>query len=289
MKTLFISSLALFFSVLNITSVSADTPPAVSSREYKLMLQPSLFNGNNPVAMINTYWNDLKTVINTVLSRSTSGNFMLSHQRIIRFYDTLSSCLLNRNNLIFRERIEGDQREVTLKYRSPDRFIAAYQDMSAIAGDAETKFEEDLSAPFISKYSHSTTQNISSSKNLNRMDDPIGLYPGLLSYQFDDTLPIAIVGNLTITEQVYQGPSIDLGSKNGEFSLTLWYANGNTGAPVVAEISFKYADANEDYSENVVARAKILFELMQTMDTWQISTALTKTAYVYGYNPSFCQ
>ncbi len=209
--------------------------PDVGSREYKLMLDPSLFTGSNPSSAIANYWNVLEDLVETNVGRSASGSFSLHKSRTVRFYDTPNSCVLKNNSLVFRERVENGDREVTLKFRSPDRFISGHQDMSASGSDAETKFEEDISAPFISKYSYSTTQEISRSKNLNKIDDPIGLYPGLESYNFDEDEAIALVGNLEISERVYKGTDVDLGNKDGDFSLTLWYKDGVLNAPVVAE------------------------------------------------------
>lgn len=204
-------------------------------------------------------------------------------------YDTAGSCLLYNNSLIFRERVEDGDREVTLKYRSVDRYKAGHQDMEGTESGAETKFEQDLGAPYTSKFSHSTTQPISESKNLNKLDDPIGLYPDHMEqYNFDEDTAIVKVGGLTIYEKVYKGTSVDLGNKDGEFSLTLWYTSSTSTTPAVAEISFKYSDVDEDFSEYVVTRAKKLFELMQTLSAWNNPNSTTKTAFVYNYNPSFC-
>lgn len=286
MKTpkLTLALLALCFAA---SSLLALTP--VGSREYKLMLDPALFAGSSPATAVSQFWNDLEPLIENNLSRTATGTFALTKSRTVRFYDTPLTCVLNNHSYSFRERVENSAREVTLKFRSPDRYISQYEDLSGTETDASTKFEEDISAPFASKYSNSTTQGISDTKNLNKMDDPIRLYPGLLSYGFDDTEAIAIVGNLTVEESVYEGTEVDLGNENGAFSLTLWYKSGITTVPVIAEISFKHKDAAEDYSQNVVTRSKTLFELMQTMSGWLSPSSLTKTAYVYSYDPAFCQ
>jgi hypothetical protein len=156
----------------------------------------------------------------------------------------------------------------------------------------KSKFEEDLAAPFISKYSFSTKQDIGNGKNLNKMDDAVGLYPGLEDENFDETLDIDKVGNLTINEYVYKNASVDLGALDSEFSLTLWYNESvSTTQPIVAEISFKYEETNEAFTNNVVTRAKNLFAAMQ-QDTalviWNAQNSLTKTATVYQYDSSFC-
>jgi len=277
-------------SILAFSLVVANAAPTkVTSREYKLMLDASLFTGTNPLTAVTQYWSALGNLIDNDLERDRSGSFSLAKDRTVMVYDTAGSCLLYNNSLIFRERVEDGDREVTLKYRSLDRYKAGHQDMDGTSSDAETKFEQDLGAPYTSKFSHSTTQGISDSKNLNKLDDPIGLYPDHMEqYNFDPDTAIVKVGGLTIYEKVYKGTSVDLGNKDGEFSLTLWYTSSTSTTPAVAEISFKYKDADEDFTENVVTRAKKLFELMQTLSTWNNPNSTTKTAFIYNYNPSFC-
>lgn len=281
MKKFTIILIALF-----VTLLQAQTK--VGSREYKLMLDASKFTGANPISAVFNYWNALNSKIATDLDRTTSGSFSLAKNRTVMMYDTVGSCLLYNNSLIFRERVENGDREVTLKFRSLDRYIAGHQDMSGTEADAETKFEQDLGAPYTSKFSHSTTQGISSSKNLNKLDDPIRLYPDIEKYNFNDETSIVKVGGLTIYEKVYKGTEVDLGNKDAGFALTLWYTSSTSTTPAVAEISFKYKDVNEDFSENVVTRAKKLFEIMQTLTTWNNPNSTTKTAFIYNYNPSFC-
>lgn len=278
---------------LSISVSAADVD--VGSREYKILLNTNLFTGNTSAraSKVSNYWTALKDVIeNSSIERNTSGSLSLDKDRIVIFYDVEGSCDLFNADYIFRERIDNSNREVTLKYRSPDRFIATKKDMDGTESGWKSKFEEDLAVPFISKYSFSTKQGISNSKNLNKMDDPVGLYPGLEDEIFDETLDIEKVGNLTVNEYVYKNATVDLGALDAEFSLTLWYNESvSATAPIVAEISFKYEDTNEDFSNNVVMRAKALFTSMQqdtTLVSWNAQNSLTKTATVYQYDSSFC-
>ncbi|GAA6134198.1 hypothetical protein NBRC116188_09870 [Oceaniserpentilla sp. 4NH20-0058] len=267
----------------------------VGSREYKILLDPSAFTGNatTRATKVNDYWNDLKNVIeNDSIERNTSGNLSLEKTRTVAFFDVQGSCDLYNNNYTFRERVENTDREVTLKFRSADRFIASKKDMDGTESGWESKFEEDLATPFVSKYSYSTKQEIGSSKNLNKLDDPIGLYLGLEDENLDDTLDIEKVSGLTVNEYVYRNASVDLGALDAEFSLTLWYNETvTTTLPIVAEISYKYEDTNEGFSNNVVTRAKELFTAMQThssFNNWNAQNSLTKTATIYQYNSNFC-
>jgi len=279
------SIIALLFSL------ACQAAPAVGSREYKLMLNATLFNGARPFTQVDQYWAELQNLIQGApISRNAGGLFSLTKQRIVKFYDTPSSCVLKAQGYTFRERIENSQREVTLKFRSNDRFISGYKNMQGNTGRSPvTKFEEDISAPFVSKYSHSTTQSIGQGKNLNKMNDPIGLYSGLATYNFNSNEPIILVSGLAVSEKVYKGPWVDLGNLNASFSLTLWYDSSSSMMPLVAEISFKYKESKENYSDNVTNRALAVFEAMQSMSNWVSASSLTKTAFVFAYvNPSFC-
>jgi hypothetical protein len=298
----------------------------VTSREYKVMLNPSGFTGTDPSSSVASLWTALKPIIDSTTGLKSgsvhrySGSFSLDKTRAVRFFDTTGSnkCVLNKANYIFRERVpmtgtteDSSKREVTLKYRDTDSYISAKKDMSGSDGDAESKFEEDIArkvvtipsgsgtvrvtdvkATMTSLYSFSTNEPISSSKNLNAMDDPLGIYPGLAagvseenaSYNTSDAL--VIVSGLQIYERVYTGGVIDLGGLTAEVDVTLWYnkSASSYNTPLVAELSFNYelADPGDDFTHDVVWRAKQLFLGLQSMSQLDPSRA-TKTAFVYDY------
>lgn len=292
-KTIVNNIISTSILCLSVSVSAADVD--VGSREYKILLNTSAFTGNTSTraSKVSNYWAVLKNVIeNSSIERNTSGGLSLEKDRTVIFYDVEGSCDLFNAGYVFRERINNGNREVTLKYRSSDRFIATKKDMDGTMSGWESKFEEDLAVPFISKYSFSTKQEISNSKNLNKMDDPVRLYPGLENENFDEALYIKKVGNLTVNEYVYKNASVDLGALDAKFSLTLWYNEFvSTTAPIVAEISFKYEDTNESFSNNVVTRAKSLFTAMQqdaTLVSWNAQNSLTKTATIYQYDNNFC-
>ena len=70
----------------------------------------------------------------------------------------------------------------------------------------------------------------------------------------------------------------------------MWYDDSPTSKqPKIAEISFKYKDAEEDYSGKVASRAKQVFTAMQGMSNWVSQKSQTKTSFVYEYgNVPFC-
>ena len=324
--------LLAFFLVLTSLAIQSSQAkdPTITSREYRLMLKSENFSGADPSVAIQTLWSThLQPVIdNTLGLRSNNkhryhGNFQLDKERMVSFWDTPTprSCLLKRHGYIFRERVRIEEdnekkREVTLKFRSADRYLSATKEMIAKHDKAETKFEEDISQvivqvfdengvlhrysdskpSFRSVYSHSTTQPIGVNKTLNNMNDVLDLYPGLRDGLKDEDAnvskdeTIVLVSDLEVYEKVYQGPIMDLGKLDAKFSLTLWYFNNDQADthPLIAEISFKYElqDGENTFPRKVVKRAKDLFEAMQTLRAID-PTSSTKTAAVYDYD-NFC-
>lgn len=268
--------------------------PGIVSREYKLELQTNQFSYQTEADNVASLIQASKAAIELAIGRNVSGTPLLKNQRDIRFFDTPSTCELYHHGYSFRERVENGQSEVTLKFRSPDRYISDFEDVSSNASGADTKLEADIGAnstnDFKILYSHSTT--VPNSRNLNNMEDINHYFPGFKSqYDLSDSLPLTAVGFLTIRERVYKDVIIDLGSIDAEISVTLWYLGVPLGAqtPVIAEISFKYADPSADYTRQVVNRAKVAFDALKALHSWVDPDSITKTAFIYTYSPTFCQ
>jgi hypothetical protein len=195
---------------------------------------------------------------------------------------------VNRESGRRQEEVSGD-REVTLKFRHPGRVLVQDRDMSAEDGakGPEPKFEEDVKPkPDKPLYSFSTKQRISGSKNLNRMDDPGRLYPGLPerldAYRPDDS--IVKVGGFTANERVITGADFQISGApkvEAKSALIVWHdAAGATQRPEVAEFSFKYDElvGNQDL-EKICDR---VLQLLGELTDWVDPASLTKTAFVYS-------
>ncbi|WCN09888.1 hypothetical protein GV055_13665 [Marinomonas mediterranea] len=279
---------------LSLTSVAVLANPDVTSREYKLMLDTSKFNYVTEQSDVLALVGDVESVVESAINRNVSGTPQLERVRDVHFYDTPNTCLLNDMGYSFRERVENGISEVTLKFRSPDRYISDYEDVSSSTSGSETKLEADVGANSINNfkvaYGHSTTAP--NTRNINDMKDVNAHFDGFdHDYNLSDNLALNAVGGLDISERVYKDVYIDLGSYDAEVSVTLWYRDNpatNT-TPLVAEVSFKYKDANADYSRKVVNRAKQSFDAIRTLTSWVDPNSLTKTRFVYQYDPNFCQ
>jgi hypothetical protein len=263
---------------------------AVISREYKLMFKPGLFPGDTDAVLAQAarFWDDYVEILGDLM-RGVDGSLdRVKHRREIRFFDT-EDRLLRCSDYAFRERIDVDkgQREVTLKFRHPDRYIAQGRDLDAANDDdSETKLEEDIKPPFLKLYSYSTKQPIDDELRLENLGVVADLYPGLRHDLdgFDADLALKTVGGFTAREAVIDGGGLIIGKDEGEeaeCALVVWHGEDDD-QPVVAEFSYKYGDEHERYGKKVAARAYEAFELVQTMDDWRDKESLTKTAYIYS-------
>jgi hypothetical protein len=271
----------------------------VKSREYKVMVDSSLCI-------------DLKAALSSIrhetedLARSLglgfAGQFDAEDpkERTILFLDT-PDFTVRQNGLLLRQRVKckSGTTEYTLKCRTPDRYIAAGRDLSPGPKLApESKLEEDIGVPFISRFSHSTTVSLDAHQELagknypTRLSTAARLFPGLLALQRDG-LPCAPetaltpVRGLNVFEQVFNGPKVHFPRGRSRSSpmladvaLILW-SKSQKGRVLTAELSFRYEAEKEAFPADVASGAKRFFEGLQYLD-WTRPEAITKTQYMYG-------
>lgn len=269
--------------------------PKVTSREYKLLLDPNNFNYGMEASDVNRYFAQAKTVIENKISRTVTGTMQLDAQREIRFYDTQGSCPLNSMGYSLRERIENGTKEVTLKYRGYDHYITDFEDLSSSVAGAKTKLEDDITRKdnlgFLVAASKSIT--VPTTRTINDFEDINTLFAGFKNnYSFSPTQALQVVSGLTIYERKYAGPRIDLGEFDADIELSLWYTQMPYSGlkPAVAEVSFKYADTNGNYIKKVVSRAALSFAALKTLTQLNASSSTaSKTQFVYDYQSGFCQ
>jgi hypothetical protein len=264
----------------------------VTSREYKVMLSASRLDGDEAAMMarVGRFWIEMATAL-APLDIPTTGSFSgVKARRLIRFFDT-DEHSLHADSYIVRERedVDSHEREVTLKFRHADRYVAADRRMDAAADmTVKTKFEEDVKPPFVSVFSFSTTLPLESGHVLEQVRDVANLFPGLPE-ALDDLptdRPLVLVGDFVGHEVVLEGATLLLGKRDieAECALVVWYDHGaDDTTPVVAEFSFKYGDDQEDYRGSVARDAyEILKVLEGGLDGWVDPDSRTKTAFVYA-------
>lgn len=278
---------------------------SVESREYKVMLRPDLFAGDETALLhkAGEFWKAFTEAIEDIVLDTDGDLDSITKKRAISFFDTADRCL-RKSDYMFRERqdMEGStdepETEVTLKFRHPDRYLAQGRNMDAsVEDDGETKLEEDIKSPFQSLFSHSTTQPVSPEDSFKTMSDIAALYPdveeSLECYEPDEI--VTRVGDFTAREVVIAGGDKDADFEirsdskvEAECALVVWYdLNGSETEPVIAEFSFRYGDKKERYPAKMVQRAYEAFQCLQEeLAEWLDPESMTKTAYVYSRGES---
>lgn len=281
---------------------------SVISREYKVMLLTGPFVGDESAVLqaAGKFWEAFTGVIEDVVL-DTDGNLeRIKRKRAISFFDTEDLCL-RRSGYVFRRRAEIDtdgqevESQVTLKFRHPDRYMSQDRNMDAADPDEDvdpkeikTKLEEDIKAPFVSLFSHSTTQPINRQRELQQFGDVADLYTGIKNgvgcYHADSL--IKKVADFTAKELVIAGSKDEDAQfkisrkpkENAECCLIIWYDPAiSSTRPVVAEFSFRYGDKKEQYTAGMALRAHDAFRRLQKhLGGWVDPNSLTKTAYVFS-------
>lgn len=261
----------------------------VQSREYKVMLRPQRFGGGE-AAMVQAageFFRAFCANAVNVVADADGELGTIKNRRLITFFDT-SKQLLNGSGYIFRERVDlkSPKREVTLKFRHADRFVAQDRSMDPSgAATAKTKFEEDIKSPFLSLYSFSTT--VPAETTSPGLGDLGQLFPDLAQKVtgFDTSETLAAVNGFTARELVVEGGSIKFSKQpkvEADCALIVWYDQaGPTDGPVAAEFSFRYGDETEAYGGAAALVAFDTFSGLQQLTDWIDPNGPTKTAFAF--------
>lgn len=263
----------------------------IVSREYKVMLRPGRFAGDEKRLLKSALalWRDFAKSIAGVVVGTTGALNRISVRRLITFVDTPKQHL-NQAGYILRERrdLDKDERQITLKFRHLDRYVAEHRNM-AVRADVRgrTKFEEDIKGPFVSLYSFSTTVT-GEDRPLNRLKDAARMFPGLEERMVDFTedATLSAVKGFTARELVVSGANLQIGKTpemEAECALIVWYDHrGARTAPVAVELSYRYADDDENYGFGMSRRAFDVFgALREKLGKWIDPKPRTKTAFVF--------
>lgn len=192
---------------------------------------------------------------------------------------------LRQSGFALRLREEAGGFQINLKYRGPDRYISAAQDLSG-SQKGKIKFEEDILPPFGSKFSHSNSIETDTKPPLETIKDVASLFPGIGRLGIGEDTPVKTANDFRALEVVRKLCKFQFGKTEIiKASLSFWYLVMDTDWPLVGEFSFDY-DATEsdksdleNYSLQVVEGAKGFFGALQNQTGWLDSTTTTKTAF----------
>lgn len=291
MKKSFACSLVAAGMLLSVAA-HANDPVSVDSKEYKVLLNPSLF-ASNPSSAASSLLSAIKTRLTQLaFDKTVTGSFSAGDQDQISYYDTAGTCVLHNSGYSLRYRT-GDDNDVEFKYGHPDEELSYYTDVTGTGKNKSSKIETDVS-PDKLVYSHSTEQDPASSGAPASVSALISQFSGasvLSAYSSQSMVP---VNGLTMKQQEYTGPSSDIGNSDADFTLTLWYI-GSSGTPSLAELSFRVdADSDTYFTTPVLQRSQVLMQAISSLSGWNQPNSTTKTAWVYNYQSAsypngFCQ
>lgn len=262
----------------------------ITSREYKLLLNTDRFVDREQGA--ERFW-ELVVFLAHQHGGDVAERQGKEYQRVTAYYDT-PAFALRRHGFVLRLREEreddGKEYKLTLKYRSPDRYLAAAQDMSAKQED-KRKFEEDILPPFTSKFARSVAIKLNEAPDLATFESAAWLFPGLKQLDILADTPLQCVNGLHACEVARHIGKLCFGGKPTiKACLSFWYFARDHDLPLVAEFSYDYdlpdgdeenEDRLEQYPYSTVEGADRLFASLQKQDGWVNLHGTTKTAYAY--------
>jgi hypothetical protein len=278
----------------------------ITSREYKLMLNTERFRDRSAGAGL--FWQVLAFLVanqgNEVIPAGIDPDKDKAMRRSTWYLDT-PGYELQRANVTLRVREEPDANKrfkVTLKFRAPDRYTAAGNDVRCTkeVKKDDLKFEEDVVPPFASKFAYSVSFKTDGLPPLDTMADLVATFPGLANFEIPDATPIAVVNGFKAHEVMHyigklkldKMPSLradELPDFVVKVALSHWYLRPDENDyPLVTEFSFSYDavaqdkdDELEKFPPTVVASANRLFRDVQNQAGWLAPFGSTKTAYVF--------
>jgi len=180
----------------------------VTSREYKLMLNVDRFKDREQES-------EVFLSLLGFLVRKEGGSVEEQNEeerRQTSYLDTPEGAL-RQQGFALRLREEDDDEEefqINLKYRAPDRYISAAQDLSS-PQEGKTKFEEDILPPFVSKFSHSTSLETDEDPELGTMNKVMALFPELKELNIDEDTPVETVNDFKVLEVVRKLCKLEFG------------------------------------------------------------------------------
>lgn len=267
----------------------ARTNRPLTSREYKLMLNPDRFTdwGGGIAA-----FHDLLAFLFKRLEVEDVDRKDVSEERRTWYVDTAGHALRNAGFVLrVREELGKDEPfKVTMKHRGPDRYIAAAH---GIDGDgSDSKFEEDILPPFISRFSYSRSFRYQETPSFGNLGGVREVFAGLPELEASNRTPVERVNGFKATEITYELCKFKpAGGTKVKAGLGFWYLpEVQTGPPLVGEFAMSYkAQPNgdehelEQFTPETVEACRNLFRAIQQQANWFSLGMTTKTAFAYDF------
>jgi hypothetical protein len=273
----------------------------IKSREYKMMLNVDRFNpridGCNRFIKLVSFL--IKEKFGGTITPQSGQLIPVKElvvtkeiHRKVSYLDTPDLTLrqqgfslrLRDNQLITPTSNPPDKKlQLTLKYRSSDRYLSAAQDISG----SSPKLEEDIAPPFMSKFSHSGSIKENEFPPLQTIGQIVEFFPELSLLHIPANTPVEPINGFIAHEVVLEYSIFKFEEQTKiEPSLSFWYfLDDKDELPLVGEFSFAYKLASTSDTElekspaSTVEKVFRLFNSLQNHPGWFNFNLLNKTAF----------
>lgn len=262
----------------------------LASREYKLMLSTTRFHHRQTAS---DEWmavvRDVVVRLGGVLIPQEELDEDVEKRRRAWFLDTAVSGLGALGWTLRVRKEKDDDFNLTLKFRSPDRYVSAAQELGASPGhNTEAKFEEDVLPPFAIQYSNSNKiKKLKKEPAPATVEGAAQLFPVLGTLGIPGNTPLGKADDFEAREVVLQVGGFRFGDGPAiKMSQTFWYPAGidarENEYPLVAEFSFDFEAAGEGdrFPLATVSGADAVFRRVQAQAGWMDVSGTTKSALV---------
>jgi uncharacterized protein YjbK len=221
---------------------------SLDSREFKLILKPKIFQDLNEG--IKKVQKIIDKEVDMLNGKFKPDSDLKQKFRRTYYLDTFNFRLQSKNFFLrVREDKESNKYDITLKCRHPDRYISSSYDLSSSIKKSTIKFEEDIIASHVSKFSISVNFEEDQEPEINNLEKLKTIFPELQTQDLGDG----------ILEKVNKFEAKEISVKLGKISysnnnkdreddddeiktfLNLWYSPKNKGKPVIVEFTCDYA------------------------------------------------
>ena len=273
---------------------SPESAAAPDSREYKILLTTERFADRSSGA--DSFWDLVKSKAEG-RSLTVKDKEPAEKSRHVWFLDTRDLDLRGTQGLVFRERQNlkdngkpKKSKKVTLKYRGPDRVLAAQLNLKAEAGkDIEQKLEEDIGLNSLDegivkrKLSKSGSTKLPKNQSFATIDDIAILFPGVDGFVTNiRDKPVIVVNDFVAYEVKRKAGAISLTEDcDADASFTFWHHTDLEGPLEIAEFSFDYKLEPNCSDAKTDATATSLLIALGKSEGWPDPHQRTKTQVAY--------
>jgi len=278
---------------------------SLDSREFKLILKPKIFkNLNKGIKKIQKI---IDHKVDTLNGRFKPNPDIKLKYRRTYYLDTVNYKLRSKNFFLrIREDKQSNKYTTTLKCRHPDRYISAEYDLSGPKN--HTKFEEDIIAPHISKFSISADFNSDREPEIYSLTELNKMFPRISKYDVDEGR-LEKVNNFEAREISVELGKISYNGKNDKnekkhdneinTSLNFWYLSKKQSVPLIVEFTYDYSAKNngkgeknknnklktqiEEFPLSLVRNTYDFYNSMQDTKVVDLKSSKTKTEFAYQY------